>query len=42
MTIELLADLEAQGEDPEDIAADYSVDPSLVRLALAYEHALAA
>lgn len=42
LTTELVADLVAVGEDPEDIADDYAVDLSLVNLAIGYERALAA
>ena len=38
----LLADLVDAGEDPEDIAADFELDPDRVRQALRYEHQLAA
>jgi uncharacterized protein (DUF433 family) len=39
---EMLADLLAAGESPEDLARDYGLPPRAVRAALDFEHSLAA
>jgi uncharacterized protein (DUF433 family) len=39
---ELVAELVEAGEDVEDVADDYGVDPALVRAAVEFEHGLAA
>jgi uncharacterized protein (DUF433 family) len=42
VSTELLADLAAAGEAPDDIARDYALDPAVVHEALAFERGLAA